>query len=222
MARTRTTKEATKRELPRRVPPLTVPRAFGSKSPLVDLDLQAFLARCVSADQWQNYTEEEKTRILESLPQLRRNTSRNSAGTLPKDESLQQIRESNRTTASPSPTKQNNSTNIPSDPPLDSSDLVTDPFVKRAIARFKRDLGDGYYEKTWQDKAKRAHKERMDGRFDEYVLQLAEDKFGEPAEGDDVDGQDELAQISEDGEYLDTSKGRGEGAGRPRKAKRGQ
>lgn len=222
MARTRTTKESTKRELPRRVPPLTVPRTFGSKSPLTDLDLQAFLARCMSTDQWQSYTDAEKTRILESLPQSRRPNSTTSPSTPPQDENLHKPGDSTHTTTSVSPTPPNNCTDTPSNPPLNSSDLATDPFVKRAIARFKRDLGDGYYEKTWQDKAKRAHEERMGGRFDEYVLQLAEDKFGESVEGCDVDGQDELAQISEDGEYVDTSKGRGKGAGRPRKAGRGQ
>lgn len=221
MARTRTASETTKRQLPRRVPPLTTSRAFGSKSPLTDLDLQAFLARCMSMDQWHTYTDSEKKRIFESLPPSRKPASLSFTDGLPEVENLHQTQSPR--TASPPLEQQSTCSQILSEPPVDSSTLVTDPFVKRAIARFKRDLGDGYYEKTWQDKARRAHDERMEGKFDDYVRQHAEDMFEDPANEGDDDDQDELAHASEDGEYLDTTtKGRGKTVGRPRKSKRGQ
>lgn len=207
-----------KRQLPRRAPPLTVSRAFGQKSPLADADIQAFLARCLSADQWQSYSDEERARILGCIPQSRKHsqtttrcvTSLNNASeqsSHPKSSPLGEV---------PLPQNSTSSDGVSYHFPI-SSDVGTDTYIKRAVARFQRDLGDGYYEKSWQDKARRAHQERMDGKFDEYVKQHAEEVFEDAPSADENNGeeQDELAQFSEDGEYLDTSTRRGRGRGRP-------
>ena len=93
-------------------------------------------------------------------------------------------------------------------PPITPAFCSDDLYLKRAIARFKRDLKDGYYEKSWQDKAKKAHEERLEGKFDEYIRQHTEEMFAE----DDVeqDGAADATEESENGEYrsLNGSKGR--------------
>lgn len=95
-------------------------------------------------------------------------------------------------------------------PPLEPTFCLEDPYLKRSIARFKRELSDGYYTKVWQDKAKRAHEERMAGKFDEYLAEHAEEMFVEE------EGADELTLESEDGEDLEG----GAGMGRKAKARR--
>lgn len=67
--------------------------------------------------------------------------------------------------------------------------MASDIYIKRAIARFKRDVSDGYYEKAWQDKAKRSHAERQQGKFDDYLRQCADEMFA-PEEENDEFGDD--------------------------------
>lgn len=80
--------------------------------------------------------------------------------------------------------------------------------MKRAVARFKRDLADGYYEKSWQEKASKAHEERLEGKFDGYLQQHAEEVFLEE-DGDAESAIDELAEESEDGEYTENTRKNG-------------
>src|SRR3712207_3555581 len=60
--RTRSTRQQQQQQQqqPKRIPALTTSRTFGSKSPIVDADIQAFLAKCMSTSQWCSYTEREK------------------------------------------------------------------------------------------------------------------------------------------------------------------
>lgn len=98
--------------------------------------------------------------------------------------------------------------NIYAAPPLPPSFCSDDPYLKRSIARFKRELSDGYYTKVWQDKAKRAHEERMDGKFDEYLTEHAEEMFLDEEEEGDEPAIGELVEESGDEEYQDGSRKR--------------
>lgn len=210
-----------KKELPKRIPPLTISRAFGQKSPLINADVQAFLVRCLGMDQWQAYTHAEKASIFESLPQSRASSYGTSKSDLSKCDNLEQPTPSTRQALIDTLRQQDVQSHDTSRTPLTASNVREDSYVKRAVAKFKRDLGDGYYEKTWQDKARRAHQERMEGRFDDYVRQHAEGMFEDDDSHGDNDGneQGDLSQVSEDGEYLGTSRGRSRGKGRSRKTK---
>lgn len=218
MTRTRGNTNNTKRQSPKRVPPLTVSRAFGQKSPLIEADLQAFLARCFTMDKWQTYTDEERARIIKCLPpsqKLKHDTSSN-------EESRNgNLSHSEKTHSTDGPIHPNVCPDIVDLIPLDTSKIATDTYIKRAVARYQRDLGDGYYEKSWLDKASRAHQERMDGKFDDYLKQHAEDIFEDSGslDGNGQDEADDLAQVSEDGEYMDTSRKISCGSGRPRRSR---
>lgn len=78
--------------------------------------------------------------------------------------------------------------------PVSVEFLQSDTYVKAGVARFKRDVKDGYWEAKWQDQARKAMQERKEGKFGEYLRGHAEECFGEDtadqAEKDD-DGQSE-------------------------------
>lgn len=145
----------------KRIPALTTSRVFGPHSPIkeADIDLQAFLARCMTG--WDSYTETEKAGILASLPENRQ-----------------------------CPHKLD-------DPPLSAEFCTSDDYIKRAIARLKRDLGDGYYQKSWQDKAKKAHEERLAGKFDDYLKAHAEEMFCDELDGKQEEGEESDAEYKE-------------------------
>lgn len=63
--------------------------------------------------------------------------------------------------------------------PLNADFVVTDAHLKRAVSRFQTDISEGNYTTSWQKKARQAMKERAEGRFDEYVRQHADDRFGD-------------------------------------------
>jgi hypothetical protein len=63
--------------------------------------------------------------------------------------------------------------------PLEVDFIASDPYMKRAIVRFKNDLKDGHYSQTWQRQSRQAMKDRADGRFDKYLKQHLEDTFGD-------------------------------------------
>lgn len=204
MAKSTRQKDFVKRQSSKKAPPLTVSRAFGQKSPLINTDLQAFLARCLNADQLHKYTDEERARILESFPKSRTSKSLSVEDSTTKDSESGQpldLPQSATTICALQESKVGHN-GMPWIA-LDSFNLRTDVYLKRATARFQRDLGDGYYEKSWQDKARRAHKDRMDGKLDDYVKQYAEEIFEENSSlaGDDNEQQDDAAQASDDGEY---------------------
>lgn len=202
---------------PRRIPALTTSRTFGEKSPIVNADLQSFLAKCMSTNQWEGYTEKERLMIINNLPITRRPQR----GTAYAQDSSTEARGNHRVRANGK--AHTSSGEHPEQdwasykaPPLEPTFCSEDPYLKRSIARFKRELSDGYYTKVWQDKAKRAHEERMEGNFDDYLADHAEEMFVEEEDLADEAGADEMAQESEDGEYHDG----GSRIGRNAKARR--
>lgn len=174
-----------KRAVTKRIPALTISRTFGPKSPIIQTDLQEFLAKCMSFDQWSKYTEQEKQGILNSLPDAYR--PRQTLGATGQSSGREQLR----------------------DPPVNQQFCEKDKVLKQAIARFKRDLGDGYYEKVWLNKAKQAHQDRLEGKFDEYIRQQAAEMFV-----NDGEEPDESIDDTDDGLY------EGPNSGRSRKARK--
>ena len=63
--------------------------------------------------------------------------------------------------------------------PLSTDFVLNDLFIKAATQQFKNDVGDGYYEKSWQNQASKAMQERREGRFDAYLREHAEECFGD-------------------------------------------
>lgn len=125
---------------------------------------------------WSNYSDEEKTGIIASLPRARQP---------PKP-----IARSYGTTDTTDDSKEISTID---EPPLDHAWLTKDEYVKRAVARFTRDIADGYYEKSWQDKAKKASQDRADGKFDDYWRDTVEQMFcsvdADHENGDSSDGE---------------------------------
>lgn len=207
------------RQLPRRVPPISASRAFGQKSPLADADLDAFLAKCMSTEQWNTYSDAEKRKIYECFPSSRQPRSTNLLDALNDPKPTESTIEPN-STAPALPSDPTPNLYELSNPPINSSDVAADPYIRRATARFKRDLADGYYEKAWQDRARRAHQDRMQGKLDDYVEKHTEEMFCRDNEDSETRSEDELAQQSEDGEYVDKVYRRSGGTARPRKFQR--
>lgn len=76
--------------------------------------------------------------------------------------------------------------------PLSLEFVQRDPYLKAAVSKFKKDVEEGYYEKFWQNKARRAMQERRDGKFDDYLRENAEAMFGDrPQDSRDVYERDE-------------------------------
>lgn len=61
--------------------------------------------------------------------------------------------------------------------PLIPNIVVDDKVLRDQIARFKRDVKDGFYTKTWQEKARKAMEERANGKFDAYLSKHADEMF---------------------------------------------
>lgn len=181
------TKAVATRHQPKRVPTLNAGRALGPKSPLTeaDIDIQSFLALCIS--NWSSfYNEDEKQQILSSLPpsiQIQANPDeRDSAnGVVLSRDDKSEAKEDGIAC------------------PITSDFISTDAFMKRAIARFKRDIGEGYYEKSWQDKAKKAMEERKRGNFDQYLANLVDEMFS--FEENATEGRGENESDFDDREY---------------------
>ena len=205
VGRSRNTRQQHQQQQPKRIPALTTSRTFGEKSPIVDADLQSFLAKCMSTYQWTRYTEEEQATIISSLPATRLPKRDNST---PQDSRSNTKRtrgvERDEQAHANSGQQEGQDCTPYSVPPLQPAFCSDDQYLKRSIARFKRELSDGYYTKVWQDKAKRAHDERMEGIFDDYLDEHAEEIFLEGVKGEG-DKLDELAYRSEDGEYRESS-----------------
>lgn len=81
--------------------------------------------------------------------------------------------------------------------PMGPHFLLDDSVIKDQIARFKRDVTDGLYTKTWQEKARKAMEERASGKFDQHLADHVEEMF--PT--DDERGEEAIAGMSSDGEY---------------------
>ncbi|KIW99434.1 uncharacterized protein Z518_11173 [Rhinocladiella mackenziei CBS 650.93] len=85
--------------------------------------------------------------------------------------------------------------------PISIDFLLEDAYVKAAIPKFKRDVSDGYYEKGWQNQARKALQERQDGKFDAYLQEHAEQVFAEQQARDDSSNPDQADVVSSDGEW---------------------
>lgn len=88
--------------------------------------------------------------------------------------------------------------------PLSIDFINRDTYLKTGIEKFKREVGEGYYEATWRKNAGIASQERDEGKFDEYVQGKAEMDFGEIADED----EEEQKSSESDKEWgKDTAKG---------------
>lgn len=83
--------------------------------------------------------------------------------------------------------------------------MSEDRIVRDNIATFQREVGDGYYTKSWQERARKAMQERAEGRFDEYLRSHAEEVFGDNGD-EDMNGDDS----DNDAEYSTKKRGRRE------------
>lgn len=63
--------------------------------------------------------------------------------------------------------------------PISTDFVMSDPFLKRSISKFKNDVEEGYYDPAWQTKARKAMEERREGKFDDYLKQYVEELFGD-------------------------------------------
>lgn len=96
--------------------------------------------------------------------------------------------------------------------PLSVDDVLDDPHIKAAIQKFKIDVSEGYYEKSWQTRARTAMQDRREGKFEPYLQEHAEETFGDCRVDDqDVNAEDTLDSLenSSDGEWCSKNTGRG-------------
>jgi hypothetical protein len=151
--------------------PWSPARILDSSSPIVKADVHGFLITAILA--WNSgdddYTEDEKRAIINSLPPACRKHETDENGRLKC--------------------------------PLSSEFVLEDSFLRRAANKFKTDVSDGCYVRSWQNQARKAMQERRDGKFDAYLQAYAEENFGEGNGEDETDGSaDELA-MSSDGDW---------------------
>jgi len=139
-------------------------RILNSTSPIISKDIHAFLVACISG--WdENYTQDEKRSIIDSLPPQYRKYDVDSNGSLIC--------------------------------PISIDFVLDDSYIRAAIAKFTKNMTEGFYEKIWQTRAKKAMQERRDGKFDEYLQGYTEEIFGTyeitadtvQAEADSSDGE---------------------------------
>ena len=90
--------------------------------------------------------------------------------------------------------------------PLSIEFIREDNYLREGIEKFKRDVGEGYFDPTWRKNAAMAMREREEGRFDDYLRDKVEAEFG-----DIVAEEDEEQETSQsDKEWgMDKSKGGG-------------
>ena len=83
--------------------------------------------------------------------------------------------------------------------PLSAEFIAEDEVVRRDVARFKRDVEEGYYLRKWQDEGERAMGLRVSGGFDAFIAAKAEREFGESS-GDEITVVERPKEGSEDRE----------------------
>lgn len=97
--------------------------------------------------------------------------------------------------------------------PLSVDDMLDDPHIKAAIQKFKADVSDGYYEKGWQTRARKAMQDRREGKFETYLQEHVEETFGDcrldEPDGSTEDTRDDTQENSSDGEWCSKITGRG-------------
>ena len=119
--------------------------------------------------------------------------------------------------------------------PISIDCIKSDPFLKRAVSKFKTDVSEGSYEEKWQRDAKKAMQERAEGKFDEHLRQQVEYMFGDIGgdegtneEDNEIDQQE--SDLSSDGSWSAEPKaskrrnevqgGSGRSRGQPRKVQK--
>jgi hypothetical protein len=88
--------------------------------------------------------------------------------------------------------------------PLPTDFVLDDPYIKAATQRFKNDITDGYYEKTWQNQARRAMHDRRDGKFDAFLQEHVEATFGDPRHNI-VEGSGDVDMESSDSCWIENT-----------------
>ncbi|KAJ9602005.1 hypothetical protein H2200_013564 [Cladophialophora chaetospira] len=154
--------------------PWSSPRVFNSSSPIVKTDIHAFLVRTISG--WNSGTETYTEAEKRSI-----------IDSLPPAYQKYEVDGAGHLTC-----------------PLATEFVLDDPYIKAAVQGFKTDITEGYYEKTWQNQARKAMQERRDGKFDPYLHEHTEDTFGDPGlDCDDLDeGVVDAEMESSDGEWM--------------------
>ena len=102
--------------------------------------------------------------------------------------------------------------------PITPKFMRDDPYIKKACEKFKDDIREGFYEKSWQREAEQAMQERREGKFDVYLQEKIQHDFGG---GSNVDSDMKVEQShssldngqiedeSSDGEWnAETAKGK--------------
>ncbi|RMZ91721.1 hypothetical protein DV736_g1049, partial [Chaetothyriales sp. CBS 134916] len=62
--------------------------------------------------------------------------------------------------------------------PIDTAALFERPHLKQSISKLRTELEEGYHEVTWLNQARKATELRLQGVFDNYLMQHAEEVFG--------------------------------------------
>ena len=84
--------------------------------------------------------------------------------------------------------------------PITSDFARNDSYIQAASVRFRKDLGEGYYETKWQKDANLAMSERAEGKFDEYLDTKVEEQFGDLVADGAREEPEQLCESS-DGEW---------------------
>lgn len=116
-------------------------------------------------ENWVRYTDDEKQQILRSLP-----------GSV-KSQMRRQFESSECTTQEGGVQSTDEFAGVSMTAPLSADAILSNDYLKRQIARFRRDVANGYYQKTWQNQARRAQQDVADGKLDEYLRLHAEELF---------------------------------------------
>ena len=103
--------------------------------------------------------------------------------------------------------------------PLSVDFIRDDQYVREGIEKFKRDVSEGYFDPTWRKNAAIAMRERVEGKFDDYLREKVEAEFGDhPPEEDQEQESSESDKDWAKKKTKDARRGKGKGKekGRPR------
>lgn len=142
----------------------------------------------MSDKSWECYTVDEKQQILRSLPGSVKSQLRRQYKSRVDDGQDEGFKHTGAQTEHPPCTRESDVrvtdelAKTLATAPLTAEFILSDDYLKRQIARFRRDIANGYYQKTWQNQACRAQQDVADGKLDEYLRLYAEELFiDEPA-----------------------------------------
>lgn len=78
--------------------------------------------------------------------------------------------------------------------PLSIDFIREDTYLREGIEKFKRDVGEGYFDPTWRKNAGIAMREREEGKFDEYLRDKVDAEFGEVVPEQQQEEEQELSE----------------------------